>query len=250
MHSRRNVLKMRRISMKYSTSPQSSMTGRVRTASVGSSEEVQVWQAVRNQLKCLDNARTATMSGYERVVRAQTESPTKNMEGIYNVVENSILDEQRYVCFSFSAISGALEQIDILSALRHASINPTSDTRRRKRKGDEPSDDVPETSNDTKLKLATDMRRSRISSTSSTKRNTETGTRQAFLQVQLPLQRGRKVAFNQPQRNDGILGDDGEVWIMATVTGCIHNDPTRYVVQDAEEEGTNGPYVICFTQYL
>lgn len=65
------------------------------TAGASSSEELQLWQTVRTQLKSLENARSASLAGYERLVRAQSESPTKSVEGIYNVVENCILDEQR-----------------------------------------------------------------------------------------------------------------------------------------------------------
>lgn len=72
------------------------MASRNRASLTGSSEELHVWQTVRSQLKSLENARNASLSGYERLVRAQSESPTKNLEGIYNVVENCILDEQRY----------------------------------------------------------------------------------------------------------------------------------------------------------
>lgn len=72
------------------------MASRNRASLTGSSEELHVWQTVRSQLKSLENARNASLSGYERLVRAQSESSTKNLEGIYNVVENCILDEQRY----------------------------------------------------------------------------------------------------------------------------------------------------------
>lgn len=226
------------------------MTSRIRTAPAGSTEELQVWQAVRNQLKSLENARSASLSGYERLTRAQSESPAKSVEGIYNVVENCILDEQRCVCFLYSAISGALEQLDVLTALVQASSGNSVESRRRKRKTDELSEEVLETSNDTKGKLNSDARRTRTASSSFTRRNSEIDARYASLHAQLPLQRGRKVAFCQPQRNDGVIGDDGEVWIMATVISCINNDPNRYIVQDAEDDGASGPYVLSLTQHV
>ncbi|KAI3628884.1 hypothetical protein CBS14141_000587 [Malassezia furfur] len=209
------------------------MASRNRASLTGSSEELHVWQTVRSQLKSLENARNASLSGYERLVRAQSESPTKNLEGIYNVVENCILDEQR----------GALEQIDVLIALRQASMDGSADVRRRKRKADESVDDFADGVADTKGKLTADARRTRTASSSFTKRGSEADTRLAQISAQLPLQRGRKVAFCQPQKNDGFAGDDGEVWIMATVISCINNDTHRYIVQDAEDEGNNGP---CF----
>lgn len=71
------------------------MASRGRASVDGSSEETQLWQSVRTKLKSLDTARSASLAGYERLLRAQTEAP-KKLEGIYNVVENSILDEHRY----------------------------------------------------------------------------------------------------------------------------------------------------------
>ncbi|WFD38864.1 uncharacterized protein MJAP1_001828 [Malassezia japonica] len=207
------------------------------TAGASSSEELQLWQTVRTQLKSLENARSASLAGYERLVRAQSESPTKSVEGIYNVVENCILDEQR-------AINNALEQIDVLTALRQASMDTSLDSRRRKRKADDIGDeslDAPAL--DTKSKMVAESRRTRIASNSLLKRSNSlsaTDTEDRLL-AQLPLQRGRKVAFCQPQRGEVLAGDDGEVWIMATVIGSINNDPHRYIVQDAEDEGTAGP---------
>lgn len=93
--------------------------------------------------------------------------------------------------------------------------------------------------------------------------------RREVLAHQLPLQKGRKVAFRQPNKNkvgpgaanvppsrasgtggassqgsgtadsssaSGTAADeDGETWIMATVIECINNDRNRYVVQDEED---------------
>ncbi|KAL9932015.1 hypothetical protein V8E36_009076 [Tilletia maclaganii] len=70
--------------------------------------------------------------------------------------------------------------------------------------------------------------------------------RREVLAHQLPLRKGRKVAFRQPtKRNPGPGGqqpivtenEDGETWIMATVEECINNDRNRYVVRDLEDEG-------------
>lgn len=82
--------------------------------------------------------------------------------------------------------------------------------------------------------------------------------RREVLAHQLPLQKGRKVAFRQPNKNkvgpgaanvsggsstrgdvsggaNGTGEEDGETWIMATVIECINNDRNRYVVQDDED---------------
>lgn len=94
--------------------------------------------------------------------------------------------------------------------------------------------------------------------------------RREVLAHQLPLQKGRKVAFRQPSKNKvgpgaanmstmtsrsaasanapgsvqgyttgqgglAVPDDEGETWIMATIIECINNDRNRYVVQDAED---------------
>lgn len=78
--------------------------------------------------------------------------------------------------------------------------------------------------------------------------------RREALAHQLPLVKGRRVAFRQPNKAKGggsahagahnpqpavITGDEeGETWIMAVITECINNDRNRYVVQDAEDPST------------
>ncbi|PKI85327.1 hypothetical protein MVES_000312 [Malassezia vespertilionis] len=188
------------------------MANRGRAAPGSNSEELQVWQAVRTQLKVLDNARNTALTGYERLSRARAEG-TKSLEGLYNVVESTILDEQR-------AIEGSLEQLDILLALRQAPANEVADGRRRKRRAEESAESEPDP----------ELRKTRASGPLPKRGALE------------ELQKGRKVAFCQPQ-NSSVGMDEGEVWIMATIIGCINNDYNRYVVQDAEEEGTHGP---CF----
>lgn len=132
-------------------------------------------------------------------------------------------------------------------------MDTSMDSRRRKRKADDIGDeslDAPAL--DTKSKMVAESRRTRVASNSLLKRSNSlsaTDTEDRLL-AQLPLQRGRKVAFCQPQRGEVLAGDDGEVWIMATVIGSINNDPHRYIVQDAEDEGTAGPYVRALTQDL
>ncbi|WFD05007.1 hypothetical protein MVES1_000332 [Malassezia vespertilionis] len=199
------------------------MANRGRAAPGSNSEELQVWQAVRTQLKVLDNARNTALTGYERLSRARAEG-TKSLEGLYNVVESTILDEQR-------AIEGSLEQLDILLALRQAPANEVADGRRRKRRAEESAESEPDpgmSHMDTKHKSTTELRKTRASGPLPKRGALE------------ELQKGRKVAFCQPQ-NSSVGMDEGEVWIMATIIGCINNDYNRYVVQDAEEEGTHGP---------
>ncbi|CAD6983870.1 unnamed protein product [Tilletia controversa] len=74
--------------------------------------------------------------------------------------------------------------------------------------------------------------------------------RREVLAHQLPLRKGRRVAFRQPtKRNPGPGGqqpvvtenEEGETWIMATVEECINNDRNRYVVRDLEDEDQTAP---------
>ncbi|WFD26187.1 hypothetical protein MNAN1_001164 [Malassezia nana] len=117
-------------------------------------------------------------------------------------------------------------------ALRRASALP-AETRRKKRKTDEAN--LAEASLDTHAKLL-EPRKSRSASAA---RVGEEKGRRAELQNQLPLQRGRKVAFCQPPK-DAQSGSEEE-WILATVIGTIQGDKYRYVVQDAEDESSGGP---------
>lgn len=129
-------------------------------------------------------------------------------------------------------IKGAVEQLDILMALRRASANP--ENRRKKRKNEEA--DLPDAS-DVQSKVS-EPRKPRSATAA---RLMDESSRLAGLQSQLPLQRGRKVAFCQPSRDE--QGGSEEEWILATVMSTIQGDKYRYVVQDAEDEGSGGPYV-------
>lgn len=66
--------------------------------------------------------------------------------------------------------------------------------------------------------------------------------RREALAHQLPLQKGRRVAFRQPVKKplnekggstpnkdqfQAAVEDEGETWIMATVIECINNDRNR-----------------------
>ena len=117
---------------------------------------------------------------------------------------------------------GALEQLDVLLALRKAS---TGDVRRRKRKADD------ELEMDTKPKTDTKKGRSPSKQESS---------HFARIKSQLPLLRGRKVAFCQALRGEHTHEEE---WIMATVISTIQGDKMRYIVQDAEDDTAHGPYV-------
>lgn len=216
-----------------------SVRGRSERAPHASSEEMQVWQTVRTHLRALETARSSSLAGYEKLLRAHADA--KNLDTLYDVVECCVQEEIRCVLEVLigRCINGALEQLDILMALRRASALP-AETRRKKRKTDEAN--LAEASLETHAKLL-EPRKSRSASAA---RVGEEKGRRAELQNQLPLQRGRKVAFCQPPR-DAQSGSEEE-WILATVIGTIQGDKYRYVVQDAEDESSGGPYVEVLTQ--
>lgn len=91
------------------------------------------------------------------------------------------------------------------------------------------------------------------SAASNTEKLDPARARRETLSAQLPLAKGRRVAFRQPSKSKGggsshsnapspsllITGDEeGETWILAVITECINNDRNRYVVQDAEDDST------------
>lgn len=200
-------------------------------------EEAQVWQAVRAQLRALDSARSASLAGYEKLLKASADA--KNIDALYGVVEHNVQDEQKYVCAALTHryISGALEQLDVLMALREASASASvGDARRRKRKTDDVVD-LTDTADESKSAVT---RKGRLLTGKSSD-----DSHYARIKSQLPFARGRKVAFCQTPRENST-GE--EEWIMATVLESINGDKTRYVVQDAEEDGMNGPYVYYFSR--
>lgn len=71
------------------------MTSRTRTerGSVAGSEEMQVWQAVRAQLRGLDSARSASLAGYERLLRASPDA--KNLDSLYSATDACVQNEQK-----------------------------------------------------------------------------------------------------------------------------------------------------------
>lgn len=59
----------------------------------------------------------------------------------------------------------------------------------------------------------------------------EPRARREALAKQLPLEKGRKVAFHPPQNTkgaDSVSGGKDEEWILAVVTKCINQDKNRY----------------------
>ena len=58
-------------------------------------EETQVWQAVRAQLRGLDSARSSSLAAYEKLLKANADA--KNIDALYDATEHAVHDEQKYV---------------------------------------------------------------------------------------------------------------------------------------------------------
>lgn len=58
-------------------------------------EETQVWQAVRAQLRSLDSARSSSLAAYEKLLKASSDA--KNIDVLYDVTEQAVHDEEKYV---------------------------------------------------------------------------------------------------------------------------------------------------------
>ena len=73
---------------------------------------------------------------------------------------------------------------------------------------------------------------SQSSSSQSVPFSREPKARREALAKQLPLEKGRKVAFHPPQNTkgaEGLGGGKDEEWILAVVTKCINQDKNRSV---------------------
>lgn len=72
-----------------------SVRGRTERVPLASSEEMQVWQLVRTHLRSLETARSSSLAGYEKLLRANADA--KNLDTLYDVLEHSVQDEIRCV---------------------------------------------------------------------------------------------------------------------------------------------------------
>lgn len=56
-------------------------------------EEAQVWQAVRAQLRNLDTARSSSLAAYEKLLKAHADA--KNIDALYDATEHAVQEEQK-----------------------------------------------------------------------------------------------------------------------------------------------------------
>ncbi|CAO1628014.1 unnamed protein product [Jaminaea pallidilutea] len=245
------------------------------------SEEGQLWTQVRGHLKSIDKQwrRTSDLDteirGQEDVLQSLSarddhsssafEEKKQALVRLWSSLKQSTKEEEE-------STDRALETLGILIALRGSSED-TADIKRKKRRIDESLSPIavrhtspPQRSNDESVGLKrapagiggkgekpTGHRRNTVSSRDKEgDRMDPAKARREVLATQLPLSKGRKVAFRQPNKTKTsggtssasnvqvVTGDEegGETWIMATITECINNDRNRYVVQDAEDDTT------------
>ncbi|KAN0066095.1 hypothetical protein ACQY0O_000188 [Thecaphora frezii] len=270
--------------------------------------EVQLWHGVRANLRSLDRIRVAAVDKAsiaenlredlivlrdKRAAADEYKSKRRKLDEICTDLKQRTLDEQ-------AAIDAVLEKLGILTALRSSSDTGASDHAMTRGSS---SSSISMPSSRSKLvedryggsttKVKSSLGSGRRSYSTNTGLSGSSGkdgggssssggslsqppstggdparARREALAHQLPLQKGRKVAFRQPIKKStagagagsggagpgaagagdalgtaGLLPgeEEGETWIMATVIECINNDRNRYVVQDAEEEGPLGP---------
>lgn len=56
-------------------------------------EEAQVWQAVRAQLRSLDTARSSSLAAYEKLLKAHADA--KNIDALHDATEHAVQEEQK-----------------------------------------------------------------------------------------------------------------------------------------------------------
>ncbi|PWN25125.1 hypothetical protein BDZ90DRAFT_234339 [Jaminaea rosea] len=275
-----------------------------RSAAFGStsSEESQLWQQVRSQMKVLEKAHSTYRHQQEesekrKAALASTDDSAADAER--QALASILLKLKQSTSEELNATEGAIESLGILTALRSSSENESAENgaaggvKRKKRRGEElspspvtggrgsspqsrsndttaasssyeatpsrraaagpgvASSGTPSSSGSVKTERpAAAARRSTISSRDGTGPSTHTSVdparaRREALFSQLPLAKGRKVAFHQPSKSSKSAGgsaaaalaapeDDSDTWILAIILECIHNDKNRYVVQDVE----------------
>ena len=64
-----------------------------RSGTGATTEEAQVWQAVRAQLRSLDSARSSSLAAYEKLLKAHADA--KNIDALYDATEHAVHEEQK-----------------------------------------------------------------------------------------------------------------------------------------------------------
>ncbi|EPT05212.1 hypothetical protein FOMPIDRAFT_1112120 [Fomitopsis schrenkii] len=162
------------------------------------------------------------------------------------------------------AIDKAIEQLDVLIALRKApepapqqgekinymdvaGADSLIEKRNKRPRPHSPASSAPAMQGPTPTVRSVTLNlpaRNSVGPSTSVPFSREPKARREALAKQLPLQEGRKVAFHPPQNSkgsDGAAGGKDEEWILAVVIGCINQDKNRYEVQDPEPQEDGQP---------
>ncbi|PSR74816.1 hypothetical protein PHLCEN_2v9530 [Hermanssonia centrifuga] len=172
-----------------------------------------------------------------------------NVKNIYKKLSSGLTEIKTTTDREIKAIDAALEPLGVLIALRKAPPEAAPPDKRNKRpRGQSPSGAAtpvaPALNPVGRSSVNPVPPRSSVGPQPPLPFSREPKARREALAKQLPLEKGRKVAFHPPQTNkaaDSVVGGKDEEWILAVVTKCINQDKNRYEVQDPEPQEDGQP---------
>ncbi|EIN12596.1 hypothetical protein PUNSTDRAFT_97392 [Punctularia strigosozonata HHB-11173 SS5] len=224
-----------------------------------SSEEAQCWAHASSALRALNEVYASpssveTIGRVNRLISAWPTDDTLPGEGydglklMYKKLTSGLNDIRNNAEAEVRAIDEALERLEVLIGLRRAT--EATPPEKRMKRGRSPSGHTPLVSAAPtpisaplapKPTVSITLPPSRPSSIIPFSRDPR--ARREALAKQLPLEKGRKVAFHPPTH--GKAGDDGHVdentWILAVILKSINQDKNRYEVQDPEPQEDGQP---------
>ncbi|KAH9936286.1 SGF29 tudor-like domain-containing protein [Fomitopsis serialis] len=225
-----------------------------------SSEEIDFWSHAAASLSTLSSTmynEPATGDPIGRVNRLLLAWPTddnlpaegyESVRSTYKKLTAGLNEIKTAAERDVEAIDKAIEQLDVLIALRKApEIVPQEKRNKRPRAhspAGAPAPAVPVSTPAVRSVTLNLPARSSVGPQTSVPFSREPKARREALAKQLPLQEGRKVAFHPPQNSKGaetVAGGKDEEWILAVVIGCINQDKNRYEVQDPEPQEDGQP---------
>ncbi|KAI0049716.1 hypothetical protein FA95DRAFT_1537721 [Auriscalpium vulgare] len=211
-----------------------------------SSEEIDCWSRAASSLATLSNRSDADLVGrVNRHIMAwgSGEMPGQGMETAkanYNLLRTGLAEVQAAAERDAKAMEDAIERIGVLIALRNASEATPPEKRAKRPRAHSPTGASTPSSSTSAPAAAPAGAPPPIPFSRDPK------ARREALAKQLPLERGRMVAFHPPPNGskggDVAAGDaDDNTWIMAKITKCINMDKNRYEVQDVEPQEDGEP---------
>ncbi|KAJ3552674.1 hypothetical protein NM688_g4028 [Phlebia brevispora] len=219
--------------------------------------QVQWWSVAADALKQISSGSetTETIGRVNRLLSAWPQDdalPAEGYDGVKSIFKklNSGLKEiKESADRDIKAIDQALEPLGVLIALRKAPPETTPPDKRNKRpRGPSPpgapTPVMPAPAQVSRGASIAIPPRSSVGPQPPIPFSREPRARREALAKQLPLEKGRKVAFHPPQNTkgaDAASGGKDEEWILAVVTKCINQDKNRYEVQDPEPQEDGQP---------